>query len=139
MKYIRTKCRAIIKSNRNSINMETISTIIKTTAVSLLNHAGCIWMNQTTKLNTVGNEYIQTIKLLSPHIPHLSTASLLHFHGHQHFDHIHDQLNIKAFSKIIRTNTNNGINQQLAQIYRQWKNAKIDTNLCSMKKIQSRH
>ena len=120
MKLIRNKCRGIIKSNRNSINMDTISTRIKSTSVSLPNYAGSIRMNQSTKLNAIRNEYYQTIKLLSPSIHHLSITSMMHFHGYKHLDHIRDQLNLKSFSKLIRTHTNNGLHIILPQIKDEW-------------------
>ena len=81
MRITRIKCHNLIKSNRNSINMDTIATIIKNTVLSLIYYAGNVWMNQQFKINPVRTEYHRCIKYLCPNIPRLSVDAVINFMG----------------------------------------------------------
>ena len=120
MKLIRYKCIKLIRSNRNALNMDTISTIIKTNSLALLHYGGNIWLNQQTKLNIIRSECHKSIKLLCPGIPRLSINSMLNFNSYPHFDAVIQYINAKTYSKIIRIHSQNGLSQYSNQWHYEW-------------------
>ena len=58
---------------------------------------------------------------MCPNIKMPSITSLVQFYGYNHFDHIHKQLNMTSFSKIIRTSTNSALYDILKDIKIKWK------------------
>ena len=120
MKLVRYKCSKLIRSNRNALNMDTISTIIRTNSLALLHYGGNIWLNQQTKLNTIRSEYHKSIKLLCPGIPRLSINSILNFHSYPQFDAIIEYINAKTYSKVIRVHDQNGLSQYKNEWHKEW-------------------
>ena len=120
MRLIRIKCYNLINSNRNSLNIDAISTIIKNTSLSLLYYAGNIWLNQQTRIDPIKNEYHQSIRMLSPNICRLSIDAMMKFNNFPHIDTIHDYVNAKTYSKILRINEDNGTSQFIPLIKNTW-------------------
>ena len=59
-------------------------------------------MNQQTNIDSVQTEYHICIRLLSPNIPRPSIDSMMNFMGFLYFQSIHDYINAKTFSRMLR-------------------------------------
>ena len=121
MRLIRINCHNLMRFNRNSLNMDTIATIIKNASLSLIYYAGNTWMNQITKPDAVRTEYHKSIRMLTPNIKQLSISALNNFNGFPYFDSLHHYLNTKTYSKILRLNTNNEVTQFIQPMKKEWR------------------
>ena len=77
-------------------------------------------MNQTANIKPIKTKYNKTIKILSTNILRLSIDLITNFMGFSYFYFIHDYINAKTCSKMLRLSDNNGITQFIYQIKNTW-------------------
>lgn len=63
MRLIRMKLYNLISSNKNSLNMDVIHTVIKQSSQALLNYCGPIYLNQKADLGKLQKEWNKTIRI----------------------------------------------------------------------------
>ena len=123
MKAVKYRCRKLMHSNRNSLNMDVISNIVKSTSYVLINYAGNIFLNQRADVDKIRIEWNDAMQLLNPRAKTLSIQSRINFNGMHSFRTICHRLNAKSFSKLLRVNEKHGLfkyRQPLINLCKRW-------------------
>ena len=130
MKQVRGRCWSLLKSNKNSINMEAIKEIMVSTSFQLLNYAGNIFLHKGEELNPIRMEYNKSIRMLSSKCRTVSVAAMLNFHGLKSFEYHVQLIGAKALSKFIRCPDNNALKIKKQSFIKDHKNwvSKLNRN-----------
>ena len=129
MKQVRGRCWSLLKSNKNSINMEAIKEILISTSFQLLNYAGSIFLHKGEELNQMRVEYNNSIRMLSSKCRTVPVAAMLNFHGLKSFEYHVQVIGAKALSKFIRCPDNNALQIKKQSFIRDYKNWKDTLNI----------